>query len=297
MKMHLTGFADEAANDLDGQIKAVQALGWSHIECRNIDGKNLTAITDDEFDVVCEKLQKAGISINCFGSGVANWAKPITDPPDSSYQELKIAIPRMHRLGTKMIRVMSFHVPEDDSINDPDVVKEVIKRMKVLTAMAEDAGITLVHENCDNWGGRSYEHTLRLLDAIPSPNFKLVFDTGNPVFRMDVRGKPPYQRQDSLEFYRNVRDHVVYIHIKDGIMKNDVTEFTYPGEGDGHVVEVCSDLFQRGYDGAFSIEPHLAVVFHDKSVQSKDDIRFANFVEYGKRMEKLLISVGYQFMK
>ncbi len=295
--MHLTGFADEAANDLDGQIKAVQALGWSHIECRNIDGKNLTAITDDEFDVVCEKLQKAGISINCFGSGVANWAKPITDPPDSSYQELKIAIPRMHRLGTKMIRVMSFHVPEDDSINDPDVVKEVIKRMKVLTAMAEDAGITLVHENCDNWGGRSYEHTLRLLDAIPSPNFKLVFDTGNPVFRMDVRGKPPYQRQDSLEFYRNVRDHVVYIHIKDGIMKNDVTEFTYPGEGDGHVVEVCSDLFQRGYDGAFSIEPHLAVVFHDKSVQSKDDIRFANFVEYGKRMEKLLISVGYQFMK
>lgn len=295
--MYLTGFADEAGDNLDRQIEAIQALGWNNIECRGIDGNNLTALSDKDFDETCEKLCEAGIRVNCFGSGVANWAKPITDPPDSSYQELKVAIPRMHRLGTKMIRVMSFRVPEDDSINDPDIVKEVIKRMKVLTAMAEDAGVTLVHENCDNWGGRSYEHTLRLLDAIPSPNFKLVFDTGNPVFRMDVRGKPPYQRQDSFEFYRNVRDHVVYIHVKDGIMKNDVTEFTYPGEGDGHVVEICSDLFQRGYDGGFSIEPHLAVVFHDKSVQSKDDVRFANFVEYGKRMEKLLISVGYQFMK
>ena len=295
--MYLTGFTDEAGDNLDRQIEAIQTLGWNNIECRGIDGNNLTALSDKDFDETCEKLCEAGIQVNCFGSGVANWAKPITEPPDSSYQELKVAIPRMHRLGTKMIRVMSFHVPEDDSINDPDIVKEVIKRMKVLTAMAEDAGVTLVHENCDNWGGRSYEHTLRLLDAIPSPNFKLVFDTGNPVFRLDVRNTPPYQRQDSLEFYRNVRDHVVYIHIKDGIVKNDVTEFTYPGEGDGHVVEICSDLFQRGYDGGFSIEPHLAVVFHDKSIQSKDDIRFANFVEYGKRMEKLLISVGYQFMK
>ncbi len=291
--MHLTGFADEAANDLDGQIKAVQALGWSHIECRNIDGKNLTAITDAEFDVVCEKLQKAGISIDCFGSGVANWGRPLSEPPDSSYEELNRAIPRMRRLGTKLIRVMSFKVPEDETIDKPGVAEEVIRRMKILVSMAEEGGVTLVHENCDSWGGRSYEHTMRLLDAIPSPHFKLVFDTGNPVFRKDVRGKAPYKHQDALEFYRQVRQHIAHVHIKDGKMQDGKVIFTYPGEGDGHVVEICSDLKKRGYDGAFSIEPHLAVVFHDESVKSEAEVRMRNFIEYGRRMEKILSSVGY----
>jgi hypothetical protein len=31
--------------------------------------------------------------------------------------------------------------------------------------MAEDAGLLCVHENCMNWGGLSYEHTLKLLEA------------------------------------------------------------------------------------------------------------------------------------
>ena len=40
--MYYTGFADEAAPDIDGQIRATKALGWGHIESRNIDGENIT---------------------------------------------------------------------------------------------------------------------------------------------------------------------------------------------------------------------------------------------------------------
>ena len=45
---------------------------------------------------------------------------------------------------------------------------------------------------------------------------------------------------------------------------------------------------KNGYDGGFSMEPHMAVVAHDSSVKSEADIRFANYVEYGRRFEKLL---------
>ena len=71
--MFLTGFADEAGSSLDIQIKATKELGWKYIETRNIDGKNLSTLTDAEFDTLCEKLDNAGIAINCYGSSIANW--------------------------------------------------------------------------------------------------------------------------------------------------------------------------------------------------------------------------------
>ena len=291
--MYLTGFADEASKNLATQIKVTKTLGWKNIESRGLNGSSLPFLTDEEFEKVREELDNAAVRVNCFGSTVANWAKPLGEPPDSSYDELERAIPRMHALGTKMIRVMSFQVPEDGSIDDPEVVEEVIRRAKVLARMAEDGGIMCVHENCNTWAGRSYEHTLRLLDAVQSPAFKLVFDTGNPVFRRDVRGEPPYPYQNALDFYQKVKEHVAYIHIKDGKMIDDKMQFSFPAEGDGYVAEILGDLHARGYDGGISIEPHMAAVFHDDSVKSKEEVMLANYVEYGKRMETLVVNAGW----
>ena len=55
-------------------------------------------------------------------------------------------------------------------------------------------------------------------------------------------------------------------------------------------VRIVADLLKNGYDGGFSMEPHMAVVAHDASVTSEADIRFANYVEYGRRFEKILAS-------
>jgi sugar phosphate isomerase/epimerase len=292
--MFLTGFADEAARDIDGQIRAIKALGWRHLECRAVDGVNVTDIDDRTFDTVCGKLRDAAISINCFGSAIGNWAKKLTDPPRSSYAELRRAIPRMQRTGTRMIRVMSFAVPEDESINDPALEREVMIRMQTLAKMAEDGGVMLVHENCDTWGGRSLEHTLRLLETIPSPNLRLVFDTGNPVFRKDVRGKPPFGYQDAWKFYDNVKDSIAYVHIKDGRMENGSMVFTFAGDGHGRVREILGDLRSRGYDGGLSIEPHLAVTAHDPSRTSTESVMYDNFVEYGRRFQRLLDDIGWR---
>ena len=52
--------------------------------------------------------------------------------------------------------------------------------------------------------------------------------------------------------------------------------------------EILADLLGRGYDGGISIEPHLAVVFHDPTVQSEAVVRFSNYVEYGRRLQRLI---------
>jgi len=234
---YLTGFADEAGKDLDTQIKATKELGWQYIEARNIDGKNIHYLSDSEFNVVCGELEDAGVRINCFGSAIANWAKQIDQPFDSSLEEVKRAIPRMKRLGTELVRIMSFAVLKDRGPED-QMEDERFRRVRELHRMFTDEGLTPVHENCMNYGGMGWQYTLRLLENVPG--LKLVFDTGNPVFSDDRAHAKPCPKQSAWEFYSHVKEHVAYIHIKDGVWDPEAGKsvFTHAGEGAGNVPEI-----------------------------------------------------------
>ena len=290
--MYMTGFADEAAADIDGQIRATKQLGWNRIESRNVGGRNIHDITDAEFDRVCGKLGEAGVQINCFGSAIANWAKKITEPFDSSLAEARRAIPRMRRLGTRLIRIMSFAALEGRPPTD-QMAEERFSRLRQLQEMFADAGITAVHENCMNYGGMGWTYTLRLVENVPG--LKLVFDIGNPVFNDDRTGEPPYAKQSAWEFYTHVAEHIAYVHVKDGVAGRDGEKdrFTFPGQGDAQVGRIVKDLLDGGYDGGISIEPHMATVFHDDSVSAAEEVKFATYVEYGRRFMKLLEDIGH----
>jgi sugar phosphate isomerase/epimerase len=290
MNMYLTGFADEAASDIEGQIRATKELGWNYIESRNIDGVNIHDIPDDKFEEVAGKLEDAGVRVNCFGSAIANWGKQITDPFDVTLDEIERAIPRMQRLGAKLIRVMSYAVLPNREADD-QMEEERFRRLRMLHQMFTDAGLTPVHENCMNYGGMSWQHTLRLIENVPG--LKLVFDTGNPVFTDDRAQAKPYPKQSAWEFYTHVKEHVAYVHIKDGVWDPETgkTTYTFPGEGDGDVRRIVKDLLAGGYDGGFSIEPHLSVVQHDQSIVSPEEQRYSSYVEYGRRMERMIAEV------
>jgi len=293
--MYFTGFADEAGDSIETQIKATVALGWKNIESRSINHVNITDIGEKEFEYVCEKLAESKVNINCFGSTIANWSK---DPRDEAgFQEnlasLKRAIPRMHRLGTRYLRGMSFKIVKDVEPDSPEIEKLVFEKLSLLVKICEEGDILYLHENCMNYGGLSHNHTLRLLEKMHSPNFKLVFDTGNPVGSDNHIGKPPYKKQSSWEFYTNVKEFIDYVHIKDCKFIKDTDqifpelEFTFPGEGHGNVRKIVRDLLENGYDSGFSIEPHLSVVYHEQSDKPVELIRYENYVTYGRKFMDL----------
>jgi sugar phosphate isomerase/epimerase len=288
--MNLLGIGDEAATSLAGQIQATQELNWHHLEMRGVEvpgyaKANFHDLPDPAFDLALRRLEGAGIGVYCFGSAIMNWAKRLGDPFDITLAEVKRAIPRMTRLGTKYVRIMSFK-PGDDEYRIP---VEVFRRVKDVTNRFLDAGLQPVHENCMNYGGMSWQHALELLDKCPG--LKWVFDTANPVFNPD-RSKPkPWPRQDAWEFWDHVRDHVVHIHIKDATWnpaKNDA-DYHWPGEGQGRVKEILKDAVAHGYDAGLSIEPHMVTVFHDAQARtSNEDALRQNYIEYGRRLEALL---------
>ncbi len=283
--MFFTGFADEASAGLAGQIAATKELGWHCIESRAIDGVNIHDLSEEAFDVAAGQLEDADIHVNCFGSTIANWAKKITDPFDVTLAEINRAIPRMHRLGTKFIRIMSYARMDDREPND-QMEEERFRRLNIITKMFLDAGIQPLHENCMNYGGMGWPFTLRMLDKVPG--LKLVFDTGNPVCTEDKSKPKPYPRESSWEFYENVKDFIVYVHIKDAVIEDGKPRFTWGGDGDGDVRKIVTDLLKNGYDGGFSMEPHMAVVFHDDAVKSDEQARYDNYVEYGRRFMALV---------
>jgi sugar phosphate isomerase/epimerase len=289
--MYLTGFADEAGRGIELQIAATKELGWRHIEARNIDGKNLHDLPEAEFERVAVALERAGITVNCFGSAIANWGKRIDQPFETSLAEARRAVPRMRRLGTSLIRIMSFAIDRDRPPSEQQA-EERFRRLRQLVALFRDAGLTPVHENCMNYGGLGAGFTLELLERVPG--LALVFDTGNPVFADDYDKPAPYPKQSSWEFYERVRKHVAYVHVKDAVWDEVAkrARYTFPGEGHGDVRRIVQDLLARGYDGGFSIEPHLAVVAHEADEGGEERARFEAYVEYGRRFMKLLAELG-----
>lgn len=280
--MFFSGISDEAGQAIDIQIKAHRELGWSHLELRLVDGVNLTQLPDDQFETVYAKVTESGMKVSCFGSAIANWARPITCDPQIDINDLKRAIGRMRRFGTPFIRVMSYPNDPEQPVEESEWRREAIARMKTLAKMAEDGGVILAHENCSGWGGLSAENSNILLGEVNSPALKVVFDTGNPVT----------YGQNAWDYYQKVYDSIVYVHIKDVKRVDGEDHYCFCGDGDGYVREIVGDLLAKGYNGGFSIEPHLAAVIHTGQKAENADHLYSSYTEYGRRLMQIVTDVG-----
>ncbi|MFM8359611.1 MAG: hypothetical protein ACKOET_13770 [Verrucomicrobiota bacterium] len=113
--MILCGISDEAGNSLDSQIAATRELGWRHLEMRNVavgafPKGNFHDLPEPAFEAAVAALEAAGLGVHCFASTIGNWAKRIEDPFEITLAEVRRAIPRLQRLGTRLVRIMSYQV-------------------------------------------------------------------------------------------------------------------------------------------------------------------------------------------
>lgn len=279
--MIFSGIADEAANDIASQIKAHKQLGWSHIELRLVNAKNVAGeLSDSEFDEVRRELDKNEMKVTAFASAIGNWSRHINDDFNIDLNELKIAVKRMQQLGVKYIRTMSW---KGDGIDENQWRDKAVERYAELVKIASDADIILAHENCEGWGGLSAQHMVDLKKAVDAQSFKLLYDLGNTI----SHGYEPW------EFFKTIRGHFDYIHIKDANMNpagGRSKDYAYCGEGDAMLREILNVILNEdSYDGIISIEPHVAAIVHlvDAPEPSPEE-KFNSYVKYGKMLEQLI---------
>ncbi len=292
--MHFSGYADEAADDLAGQIRATHALGWNNIELRKIDGTFVHDLEADAFDRTVGILRDANVGVWCLGSAIANGGKRFDHPDDASLAEARRCVPRMQRLGTRLVRLMSWPLLANRPLSE-QLSSQRIARLREICAVFIDAGITPVHENCNNWGGLGPRFSLELISHIPG--LKLAFDPGNAVHDRDGDASPLADGSQpglsAWDFYRRVREHVAHVHVKDAFIDgHGAWRWCWPGTGHGDLARIITDLLARHYSGCFSIEPHLGSGAHHDLPPAIARVR--TYVEYGQRTMALIATCRAQ---
>lgn len=240
----LTGFADEISPDLDEQLDTLSEESIGYLELRSVWNKNVLDLTDEELKRVRSATSERGVGISSIGSPIGK--VPIEEDFAPHLERFRRALQAAKTLNARYVRVFSFFIPEGE---DPGIHREaVLERMGVLAAEAEDAEITLLHENEKEIYGDIPSRCLDLLTRIDSPALRAAWDAANFV---QCGVDHPY-----AEGFESLRPFIEYVHVKDALSGSG--QVVPAGEGDGELRETISDLRDSGFDGFFSLEPHLA---------------------------------------
>lgn len=241
-KFILSAFADEAAKEIDKQIEALKRNNISYIEIRNVDGKNIIKLTDDEVLKLKEKLDASGIKTWSIGSPIGKIG--ILDDFDPHLKEFKRSLEIAKMLDCNNIRLFSFFIPERQ--NPDDYRDEVMTRMQALLDYSKDTGIDLCHENEKGIYGDNLERNLDLLNTL-GPDLKGIFDPSNYI-QCKVK---------TLDAFKKLKEKTKYLHIKDGRLEDG--KVVPAGFGDGQIKEILEILNEDEGEIVLSIEPHLTV--------------------------------------
>ncbi|HEY6811312.1 MAG TPA: sugar phosphate isomerase/epimerase family protein [Propionibacteriaceae bacterium] len=239
----LSGFSDEISPDFEQQCALVSKLGMKYLEFRSAWEVNILDLDDDQLARARDLLSSYQLGVSSIGSPIGKIV--IDEAFEPHLARMRHAAEVARHFDAPYIRVFSFFMPED---SDPDSHRdEVLRRLSQLAKVAEEADVVLVHENEKDIYGDIPRRCLDIVESVGSPNLKVAWDAANFV-QVGVR---PF-----TEGYALLRPHLEYVQIKDALLTTG--EVVKSGEGDGEVVETIRELRRDGFDGFFSLEPHLS---------------------------------------
>jgi sugar phosphate isomerase/epimerase len=240
----LTGFADEIDENLDTQLDVLESLGIDSLDLRSVWGTNVLDLDADEMATIERALDERDVSVSAIGSPIGKI--DITDPFEPHLDRFETALDRAARFDADYVRLFSYWIPDDE---DPSAYRtEVMRRMQRKADLAEDAGVTLLHENEKDIYGDTPGRVRDIVTTVDSPRLRTIFDPAN---YLEI-GVEPYP--DAL---LQTVETIEYLHIKDAV-KGQRGEIRPAGEGDGAIPETLAALAARGFSGYASLEPHLA---------------------------------------
>jgi sugar phosphate isomerase/epimerase len=239
----LSGFADEISPDLTEQCEVATGLGLKYLEVRSAWDVNILDLSPGQLTTMQKTLAAYGLKVSSIGSPIG---KIFIDEDFAPHLDrMRHAAEVARELDAPYIRIFSFFIRPGE---DPAAHRaEVIDRMRALVRVAEEADLILLHENEKEIYGDVPARCLDLIRSVGSPYLKLAWDPANFV-QVGVR---PYS-----DAYAMLRPHLEYVQIKDALAAGGTV--VPAGEGDGEVAATMRALHHDGFDGFFSLEPHLA---------------------------------------
>ena len=237
----ISGFSDEIAMDMDTQFKVLEKLNIHYFEPRGIDGKNIADLTDQEVERLREKMAAHGIRVSSIGSPIGK--VKLEEDLEAHFCQFQRVVEIAEKLDAKYIRMFSFYHEGGEWTSEERA--QVLGQLRRMIAYAKERDVVLLHENEKDIYGDTVDRCVDLMQELGCPHFRAVFDPANFV----------QCGQDTKEGYDRLKNHIAYVHVKDAFFRDG--RVVPAGAGDGNVAYVLKNLFDRGYDGFLSLEPHL----------------------------------------
>ena len=229
----LSAFADEADASLEGQIGALLRNGIDYIEVRGINGKNISALTEDEAREYAKAFAEAGIKVWSIGSPIG---KVDINCNFEEHKRLLLHICRLAGIfGTDKVRIFSFY-------NACGEEEKVFSYLLEMVELAAKEGIGLYHENEKDIYGDTLERVQKIMQRVRGLHY--VYDPANFI--------QVGERADIT--LAALLGHTDYFHIKD--VKAESGCMVPAGCGDGRISELIAGI-DTDADTVLTLEPHL----------------------------------------
>jgi sugar phosphate isomerase/epimerase len=260
-RFKLSVITDEITQDLGHALEiASNEFGLAYIELRSLWNKNIINLDEKETAEVRRLLGKFSLQVTDIASPLfkTDWPgapaskySPKTPQFGADYNfaqqgevlERSIAIAKA--LGTDRVRCFDFW-----RLDDPKPFRDAMdSKLRDTATQVASKKITLLLENEFACNTATGAESVRTLQAVQLPNFKLNWDPGNAAYRGEIAFPDG--------FARIPKERIGHMHCKDVVRKADGTyEWAAMGQGIIDYVGQFRALLQAGYAGTMSLETH-----------------------------------------
>lgn len=277
--MKLGIITDEVHADFEVACGHVAAWGLPLVELRNVDGKNVATLSDEEVEAAANNLERRGLRTSGIASPVFKSAldeRPTGELTDFSVAGAFTVAAQLEllegscrvakRLGTRLVRVFTFlRVPWTDA-----VVDRVVDHMAAAVRVAARHDVVLAVENehaCIVGTGAELGEFFARLDDRLEPELRrhvgALWDPGNALAAGEERPYP-----DGYGAVPVAR--LVHVHLKD-LGRDPAMYGTFVPLGTGRIdYRGQLDALRRdGYDGNLVLEPHYSPPGLDSATAAK----------------------------
>lgn len=236
---------DEISSDICKAVKVAKDLGLGCVELREVWGKNVKDLTDGDIRRIRRILRVADLEVVCIASPFFKCSIANEEEIREHFRLLRRVVEIAKLFDTELVRAFAFW-----KVGSLDRFwGEIVEKLCEAVDLCRSEAVTLALENEHaTFVGTGHE-ARRVVEAVGSENLRVTWDPGNAF----CAGEPPYP-----DGYREIRDHMVHMHVKDAVLDTRVGKHRFVAVGAGEIdyEGQLKALLDDGYEGCISIETH-----------------------------------------
>ena len=254
---------DGISADFEHALKVMSDNNLNQAELQFLWNKEVGDMSKGEIEKAEELLKKYNMQVSCISrhnfAGIGVHEVNIGDSTYNHHMDkLKECIDMAHKLGSPLVRIMSFrkemvlfgeHGAEKWNVSD-GAWNKLVELLGPVVQQAKESDIMLVVETGNNAMITSCYLGKKLIDDLDTKHLKVLWDPANALYCGE---NPSKNALDSME-----GGYLGHVHMKDVEVSIHQATIRCVALGEGqmapHLKKIADRLNEIGYDGAMSLE-------------------------------------------